>query len=84
MLNHMKSVCRRMNEEISMLRIEIHDKMVKKFGMEIDFDEMEESVLIKMIANQTTVCADDREHQIEVAKLKVSFSYELHVKIFCS
>lgn len=61
-----------MNEEISLLKNEIHDKMLKKFGMVIDFDEMEESILTRMIANQADKQRDsDRDTRIEIRKLKV-------------
>lgn len=67
----MKTICRKMNEEIISLRSQIHDKMMKKFGMEIDFDEMEAAVLTKMIAEQTKTSGNDCQTQVELGKLKV-------------
>lgn len=72
----MKTICRKMNEEIISLRNQIHDNMMKKFGMEIDFDEMEEAILIRMIAKQTKTNENDHQTQIELGKLKV------HLKVF--
>lgn len=67
----MKTICRKMNEEIISLKSQIHDKMMNKFGMEIDFDEMEEAVLTKMIAEQTKTSEKDQLARIEREKLKV-------------
>lgn len=70
-LNQMKSICRKMSEEIASLKVLIHDKMMQKFGMEIDLDEMEETALGKMIANQTKLFDYEHQQHIELNKLKV-------------
>lgn len=67
-----------MNEEIVSLKSQTHDKLVKKFGIEIDFDEMEEAVLTQMVAEQTKK-PDENNHQtqIELGKLKVKISRKM-------
>lgn len=72
----MKTICRKMNEEIISLRTQIHDKMMKKFGMEIDFDEMEEAILTKMIAEQTKTSGNDHQTHVELGKLKVHSAHK--------
>lgn len=42
-----------MIREINRLKNQTNEKMLKKFGSVIDFDEMEESVLKKMLLNQS-------------------------------
>lgn len=77
----MKTICRKMKEEIISFKSQIHDKMMKKFGMEIDFDEMEEAVLIRMISEQTKSVTNDHQTQIELGKLKVHIpKYNLYFK----
>lgn len=56
-----------------MVRGEIHDKMVKKFGMKIDFDEMEETLLTRLLTNQSKRCDDTKQHDKEIRKLNVRF-----------
>lgn len=70
-LNQTKSTCSKMNRAIAQLRSEVNDKMVKKFGMEIDFDEMEESVLSRLLLNQSKVDDAAKDREMEVRKLKV-------------
>lgn len=60
-----------MNVAIAELHNEVSDKMVKKFGMEIDFDEMEESVLSRLLMNQRTVDDAAKDREKEIQKLKV-------------
>lgn len=63
-----------MNRTIAQLRSEVSDKMVKKFGMKIDFDEMEESVLARLLMNQPKINDDAAKiREKELRKLKVHF-----------
>lgn len=65
-----------MNTAIAQLHSEVNDKMVKKFGMKIDFDEMEESVLTRLLLNQTSKVDDAaNDQEKEIRKLKVNFCY---------
>lgn len=73
-LNHTKSACSKMNRTIAQLRIEVNDKMVKKFGMKIDFDEMEEAVLARLLMNQLKVDDTAKNREKELRKLKVIFT----------
>lgn len=68
-----------MNEEIVSLKSQTHNEMMRKFGMEIDFDEMEEAVLSRMLAEQTKTGENDHQTQIELGKLKVRMSSILHL-----
>lgn len=73
-LNHTKSACSKMNRTIAQLRSDVNDKMVKKFGMEIDFDEMEEAVLTRLLMNQPKVDDASAKHrEMELRKLRVIF-----------
>lgn len=74
-LNQIKSTCSKMNCEISMLRNEIDDKMVKKFGMKIDFDEMEQNLLTRLLAKQQTNCDAAKHRDREIRRLKVLYMY---------
>lgn len=69
-----------MNSAIAQLKTEVSDKMVNKFGMKIDFDEMEETVLTRLLMNQSKNCSNDRDKEREFQKLKVSkhFDCEVH------
>lgn len=55
------------------MRGEICDKMVKKFGMNIDFDEMEETLLTRLLTNQSKRCDDTKQNEKEIRKLNVRF-----------
>lgn len=57
--------------------MEANDKMIKKFGMKVDFDEMEETVLIRLLMNQTKDCDNSKEIDREMQKLKVNFNFHL-------
>lgn len=52
-MSQQKSLCSKMIREINRLKNQTNEKMLKKFGSVIDFDEMEESVLKKMLLNQS-------------------------------
>lgn len=71
-LNQMRSTCSKMNNAITQLRLEVNDKMVKKFGMKIDFDEMEETVLTRLLMSQSKSGDGSREKEREIRKLKAS------------
>lgn len=60
-----------MNSTIAQLKTEVYDKMVKKFGMKIDFDEMEETILTRLLMNQSKNCTDNNDIDKEIRKLKV-------------
>lgn len=62
-----------MNRTIAQLRSEVNDKMVKKFGMKIDFDEMEEAVLARLLMNQPKVDDAAKNREKELRKLQVIF-----------
>lgn len=63
-----------MNRTIAQLRSDVNDKMVKKFGMNIDFDEMEEAVLTRLLMNQPKVDDAAAKHrEKELRKLQVIF-----------
>lgn len=62
-----------MNRAIAQLRSEVNDKMVKKFGMKIDFDEMEEAVLARLLMNQPNADDAARNREKEIRKLEVIF-----------
>lgn len=66
-----------MNSEIAQLKTEVSDKMVKKFGMKIDFDEMEETVLTRLLMNQTKDCTDEKNKEKEIQRFKVNKSFDL-------
>lgn len=73
-LNQTKSACSKMNRTIAQQRSEVNDKMVKKFGMKIDFDEMEEAVLTRLLMNQPKFDDESaRTREKELRKLKVIF-----------
>lgn len=73
-LNHTKSTCSKMNRTIAQLRSDVNDKMVKKFGMKIDFDEMEEAVLTRLLMNQPKVDDAAAKHrEKELRKLEVIY-----------
>lgn len=67
-LSQQKSICGKLNREIAKLKSQISDKMLKKFGAIIDFDEMEEEVLKKMLMNQS-----------KSSKIKTKFDMSLEV-----
>lgn len=61
-----------MKRTIAELRSDVNDKMVKKFGMKIDFDEMEEAVLARLLMNQPKVDDAAAKHrEKELRKLEV-------------
>lgn len=60
-----------MNNGITQLRNEVNDKMVKKFGMKIDFDEMEETVLTRLLLKHAKKCDDARDKEKAIRRLKV-------------
>lgn len=68
-----------MNQRINQLRSEISDKMVKKFGMKIDFDEMEEAVLTRLLAKQTNSTMKLRDNEKEIQKLHVMQLFECKI-----
>lgn len=70
-----------MNRTIAQLRSEVNDKMVKKFGMKIDFDEMEEAVLTRLLQNQSNVSGDAKDKDREIQKLKVMCEREKNSKL---
>lgn len=72
-LNQIKSTCAKINSNIQLLSGEVNDKMVKKFGMKIDFDEMEEAVLTRLLMTQTKKCDDANEQAKQIRQLKVPF-----------
>lgn len=76
-LNQIKSTCTKINAEINSLRGEISDKMVKKFGMKIDFDEMEETVLTRLLTNQSKNCEHTKKEEQEIRKLNVRFFFQI-------
>lgn len=55
------------------MRSEINDKMLKKFGMKIDFDEMEEAVLTRLLTNQSKHHGDAEKTEKENRKFKVYY-----------
>lgn len=63
------------------MRSEINDKMVKKFGMKIDFDEMEEAVLTRLLTNQLKHYGDAEKMENENRKFKVSYFF-MYTSIF--
>ncbi|XP_055326896.1 uncharacterized protein LOC129580473 [Sitodiplosis mosellana] len=69
-LNQIKSTCTKINSNINSLRGEVNDKMVKKFGMKIDFDEMEEAVLTRLLMIQSKKCDDACEKDKDLRQLK--------------
>lgn len=76
-LNQIKSSCTKIGSEINSLRCAVNDKMIKKFGMKIDFDEMEETVLSRLLTNQIKSSNDINDKDIQVRKLKVYHQLEL-------
>lgn len=78
-LNQIKSTCSKMNNAITQLRNEVNDKMVKKFGMKIDFDEMEETVLTRLLMKQTKKCDDAKDNEKEIRRLKVILMFNLNI-----
>lgn len=81
-LNQIKSTCTKINSEINLLRGDVNDKMVKKFGMKIDFDEMEEAVLTRLLMNQSKSYDDANVKEKEIRKLKVFF-YFISAHLMC-
>ena len=77
-LNQIKSACTKINSNIQLLSGEVNDKMVKKFGMKIDFDEMEEAVLTRLLMTQTKKCDDANEQAKQIRQLKVPFFFFLY------
>lgn len=51
-LAQVKTECNTLNSEMNRLRSETRDALVKKFGIEIDLDEMEETILTKLLVRQ--------------------------------
>lgn len=66
-----------MNHSINRLRSEISDKMVKKFGMKIDFDEMEEAVLTRLLLKQTKSSINTKNKEKEIRRLHVMRTFDL-------
>lgn len=50
-LSQLKSDCGMLNLDIDTLQAQIREKMIRKFGMIVDFDEMEEAVMRKAVAD---------------------------------
>lgn len=80
-LNQIKSTCSKMNNAITQLRNEVNDKMVQKFGMKIDFDEMEETVLTRLLMKQTKKCDDTKDNEKEIRRLKVILMFNLNLNL---
>lgn len=57
--------------------------MVKKFGMKIDFDEMEEAVLTRLLMHQSKKCDDANDKAKELRKLKVIFLFFFATNTMC-
>lgn len=60
-----------MGQHIEKLQSEIDDKMIKKFGMHIDFDDMEESILKKVLLSQSKNSNENRKNEMEIKTLMV-------------
>lgn len=60
-----------MGQQIEKLQSEIDDKMIKKFGMHVDFDDMEESILKKVLLDQSKNSNENRKNEMEIKTLKV-------------
>lgn len=71
-----KSECSALNVKINRLKGEIRDALVKKFGLEIDLDEMEESILTKLLMKQM----DQSQSRASDVKCGRSLSNQLEEK----
>lgn len=62
-----------MIREINRLKNQTNEKMLKKFGSVIDFDEMEESVLKKMLLNQSKNLKKKENSDAELQVIIIAF-----------
>lgn len=60
-----------MHQNINQLRNEVSEKMIKKFGMKIDFDEMEEAILTRLLTKHTNNSEHMKNMEKEIRKLHV-------------
>lgn len=60
-----------MHQNINQLRNEVNEKMIKKFGMKIDFDEMEEAILTRLLTKHTNNSDHMKNMEKEIRKLDV-------------
>lgn len=78
----MKTDCNFMNNKILHLKDDTNNIMSKRFGLIIDLDEMEESILKKCLLNsQGSAEAIDNEYQKKANELKVH-KHNLEIPFF--
>lgn len=64
-LSQMKTNCSKLDQDIETRKEQNKSKMMRKFGMIVDFDEMEESILRKAVLQHTnTGGLDDSEAKL--------------------